>query len=306
MKRIITLVSMFLFAGGILMAQPTTPKLSYEMVIRDAQNYLLYDKTVSVSVSVYSLSDIEEEEALYTKNNLTLTTDENGILIVEFGENVDWQALGVDWINSKIRFDIDYNNDGVGDIIHIDRVFAVPYALQSPTDDLLTTDEIVRYISEIDFEHDVRRILKAYHENTYNLEYDWVDTFKHYLMTHSDSIKSIILSYAPRVTNADIWNTYNTVQRNTVAMSNGMKVLKQYAKDNMAAAKEIMMSYLGEDFTDEDRADLQQAVDKLKTNTEVYTLAKAYLEGLVKEYLEKNKYVRKTDCPDVHICPPEH
>lgn len=297
---------MFLFAGGILMAQPTTPKLSYEMVIRDAQNYLLYDKTVSVSVSVYSLSDIEEEEALYTKNNLTLTTDENGILIVEFGENVDWQALGVDWINSKIRFDIDYNNDGVGDIIHIDRVFAVPYALQSPTDDLLTTDEIVRYISEIDFEHDVRRILKAYHENTYNLEYDWVDTFKHYLMTHSDSIKSIILSYAPRVTNADIWNTYNTVQRNTVAMSNGMKVLKQYAKDNMAAAKEIMMSYLGEDFTDEDRADLQQAVDKLKTNTEVYTLAKAYLEGLVKEYLEKNKYVRKTDCPDVHICPPEH
>ena len=159
MKRIITLISMFLFAGGILMAQTTTPKLSYEMVIRDADNNLLVNQATSVGVSVYSLSDIEEE-ALYTES-LNLTTDENGILIVEFGQNVDWQAQGVDWLTSKIRFDIDYNNDGVGDIIHIDRVFAVPYALQSPNGDLLTTDEIVRYISEINFDNDMRRILKA-------------------------------------------------------------------------------------------------------------------------------------------------
>ena len=301
MKRIITLISMFLLAGGILMAQTTTPKLSYEMVIRDVEtNDLLVNQDVSVSVSVYSLTT-NNEAPLYAED-LELTTDNNGILIVAFGDDVDWQEQGVDWMNAEIRFEIDYSGDYNGHITHVDRVFAVPYALQSPNGELLTTDEIVRYIGEINFQNDVRRILKAYHENTYGLEDDWVDTFKHYLMSHQDKITEIILSYAPRVDSADIWHTYNTVKGNEVAMSNGMNVLKQYAKENMSAAKEIMKYYLSEEFTADDQADLQQFVDKLKTNTEVYTLAKTYLEALVKEYLEENNYIQKTDCPDFNIC----
>ena len=296
MKRIITLISMFLLAGGILMAQTTTPKLSYEMVIRDADNFLLVNQDVSVTVSVYNLSNMEA--ALYTED-LDLTTDNNGILIVAFGEDVNWQEQGVNWMNAEIHFDVEYEG---GSISHIDRVFAVPYALQAPNSDLLTTDNIVEYISGINFQNDVRRILKAYHENTYGLEDDWVDTFKHYLMSHQDKITEIILSYAPRVDSADIWHTYNTVKGNEVAMHNGMNVLKQYAKENMDAAKEIMMHYLSDEFTAEDQADLQQAVEKLRNNTEVYTYVKAYLESLVKEYLEENNYVRKTDCPELNIC----
>lgn len=296
MKRIITLISMFLLAGGILMAQTTTPKLSYEMVIRDADNFLLVNQDVSVTVSVYNLSNMEA--ALYTED-LDLTTDNNGILIVAFGEGVNWQEQGVNWMNAEIHFDVEYEG---GSISHIDRVFAVPYALQAPNSDLLTTDNIVEYISGINFQNDVRRILQAYHENTYGLEDDWVDTFKHYLMSHQDKITEIILSYAPRVDSADIWHTYNTVKGNEVAMHNGMNVLKQYAKENMDAAKEIMKSYLSEEFTADNQADLQQAVEKLRNNTEVYTYVKAYLESLVKEYLEENNYVRKTDCPELNIC----
>ena len=86
-------------------------------------------------------------------------------------------------------------------------------------------------------------------------------------------------------------------------MQNGMKVLKQYAKENMASAKEIMMYYLSEEFTAENQADLQQAVDKMKNNnTELYELIKQYLEVMVQEYLDNNNYVRKTDCPDFQIC----
>ena len=119
-----------------------------------------------------------------------------------------------------------------------------------------------------------------------------------------DSIKSIVLSYADKVTNADIWNTYNTVLANEEAMSTGMTVLKQYAKENMAAAKEIMMEWLSEDFTTENQADLQQVVDKMKTNNpEVYSYIKSYLEGMVKEYLKNHKYVTNEDCPSVNICP---
>lgn len=297
MKRIITLISMFLLAGGILMAQTTTPKLSYEMVIRDGDNFLLVNQDVSVTVSVYNLSNMEAP--LYTEDLEELTTDNNGILIVAFGENVDWQEQGVNWMNAEIHFDVEYEG---GSISHVDRIFAVPYALQAPNSELLTTDNIVEYISGINFQNDVRRILKAYHENTYGLEDGWVDTFKHYLMSHQDKITEIILSYAPRVDSADIWHTYNTVKGNEVAMHNGMNVLKQYAKENMDAAKEIMKHYLSEEFTAENQADLQQAVEKLRNNTEVYTYVKAYLESLVKEYLEENNYVRKTDCPELNIC----
>ena len=82
MKRIITLISMFLLAGGILMAQTTTPKLSYEVVIRDGSNNLLVNQPVTVDVSVYDLAD--ETTALYTENGLNLESDANGILVVAF------------------------------------------------------------------------------------------------------------------------------------------------------------------------------------------------------------------------------
>ena len=88
MKRIITLVSMFLFAGGILMAQTTTPKLSYEVVIRDGDNNLLVNQPVTVDVNVYSISD--ETTALYTENGLNLVSDANGLLVVAFGKLWAW------------------------------------------------------------------------------------------------------------------------------------------------------------------------------------------------------------------------
>lgn len=300
MKRIITLISMFLFAGGILMAQTTTPKLSYEMVIRDADNNLLVNQATSVGVSVYSLSDIEEEEALYTES-LNLTTDENGILIVEFGQNVDWQAQGVDWLTSKIRFDIDYNNDGVGDIIHIDRVFAVPYALQSPNGDLLTTDEIVRYISEINFDNDMRRILKAYHENTFGLEDDWVDTFKHYLMTHHDTIKSIILSYAPRITAQDIYNTQSTVLANSAAYNRGVQVMKEFAKEHLDDALEMAQYYI-DNYTEDYNEALNSLVAKIEQNDDLYPYIKKFFERTFKEYLDEHHYISIEDCPSVNPC----
>ena len=89
------------------MVQTTTPKLSYEMVIRDAQtNDLLVNQDVAVTVNVYNASNLET--ALYTED-MNLTTDNNGILIVAFGEDVNWQEQGVNWMNAEIHFEIDYS-----------------------------------------------------------------------------------------------------------------------------------------------------------------------------------------------------
>ena len=98
MKRIITLISMFLLAGGILMAQTTTPKLSYQVVIRDGGNNLLVNQPVTVDVNVFNAAD--ETTALYTESGLNLESDANGLVVVAFGQDVDWQALGVDWMTS--------------------------------------------------------------------------------------------------------------------------------------------------------------------------------------------------------------
>ena len=296
MKRIITLISMFLLAGGILMAQTTTPKLSYEVVIRDGSNNLLVNQPVTVDVSVYDLTD--ETTALYTENVPNLESDPNGILIVAFGENVDWQALGVDWMTAKIRLDIDY---GTGTFTHFVPVFAVPYALQSPTGELLTTDEIVRYISSINFNDDMRRILQAYHENTYGLEDDWVDTFKHYLMSHKEAVKEIVLSYAPRITAENINSTYNTVVANTAAYNKGVEVMSEFAKENMDVALEMALYYI-EHYTAEYDNDVNSLVNKIKANSDIYPYIETFVEETFEEYLEEHGYVKKTDCPDFDIC----
>lgn len=287
---------MFLLAGGILMAQTTTPKLSYEVVIRDGDNNLLVDQPVTVDVSVYNLTD--ETTALYTENVPNLASDANGILIVAFGENVDWQALGVDWMTAKIKLNIDY---GSGTIEHLVPVFAVPYALQSPTGELLTTDEIVRYISSINFDNDMRRILKAYHENTYGLEDDWVDTFKHYLMSHKEKIKEIVLSYAPRITASNIYTTANTVMANTAAYNKGVEVMKEFAMENMDAALEVAKYYI-EHYTEEYNADVNSLVNKIEENEDLYPYIKSFFESTFKEYLDEHHYIQQSDCPDFNPC----
>lgn len=298
MKRIITLLSMFLFAGSILMAQTTQPKLSYGLVIRDDAHNLLVNKAATAHVSIFHIDDIEEEEALYTENMGEVMTDPNGLLILNIGDDSEaWS--NIDWSAAKIRVDVICDGHN---ILHVKPVYAVPYALQAPGSMKLTTEEIVRYIMSINFNDDLKdQILKAYHENPNNLENDWVDTFKHYLMTHQDSIKSIILSYADKVTEEDIWNTYNTVINNYDAIKQGTDVLVRYAEDNMESALEIMKYYLYE-FTPENQDDLQEVVVKLKANTPVYNTIKEYLQGMVREYLEDNEYVKKTDCPEVNIC----
>lgn len=288
---------MFLLAGGILMAQ-TTPKLSYEVVIRDNANNLLVNKAATVDVRIYSATDIEEETTLYSENGLELTTDANGILVVQFGEAVDWEAQGVDWSNAKIRLDISCEGTS---IIHVVPVYAVPYALQSPHQDLLTTDEIVRYISSINFNNDMRRILKAYHENTYGLEDDWVDTFKHYLMSHKEKIKEIVLSYAPRITASNIYTTASTVQANTAAYNKGVEVMKEFAMENMDAALEVAKYYI-EHYTEEYNADVNSLVNKIEENEDLYPYIKSFFESTFKEYLDDHHYIQQSDCPDFNPC----
>lgn len=297
MKRIITLLSMFLFAGSILMAQTTQPKLSYGVVIRDAANNLLVNEPATVDVTIYK----DANAPLYQKDGIAVTTDANGLLILSLGEDSEaWNSI--DWSTAHINLNI---NCAGYTINHDEPVYAVPYALQAPNSDILTTDEIVRYISEINFQNDVRRILKAYHENTYGLEDGWVDTFKHYLMSHKEKIKEIVLSYAPRITASNINTTYSTIMANTAAYNKGVQVLKEFAKENVDAAIEIAQYYI-QNYSAEYNEELQSLVNKIQSNVNIDPYIRTFLNTTFDEYFENHPYLQKTDCDSFDPCSLSH
>lgn len=296
MKKIIVFLSMFLFAGGILMAQ--TPKLSYEVLLRDNANNLLYEQSpVNVHVSIF---DKDGTTSLYDEDVTGLSTNANALLQVEFGDGVDWAALGVDWSRARISLNIDCN--GVA-ITHDVPVYAVPYAMKAGNvPDALTTDAIVKYLVGITFQDDARRILKALHRNSNGLEQDLLDTITNYLKAHKEEAKAGFLYFLARTTAEDVQATYNTVVSNTEAVERGDTLAVQYAKAHMNDAKEIAL-YAIEHYTiANDEHYVDEFIATVKANTGLYNVAKAYMEDIFEEYLEQHHYIRKSECTGIDPC----
>ena len=296
MKKIIVFLSMFLFTGGILMAQ--TPKLSYDVLLRDNENKLLYNQEpVNVHVSVF---DIDGSTSLYDEDVTGLSTDANALLQVEFGEAVDWAALGVDWSRARVNLNINCNGKT---ITHEVPVYAVPYAMQAANvPNALTTDVIIDYIGGITFSNDVRRILRALHENPNGLEQDLVDTITSYLKNHKDEAKAGFLYYLDHTTAGEIQATYDAMVANTAAFEKGVDVMVDYAEHHMDEAIEIALYFINNYTTAEDGGYVNDFISTLKANTEVYDVVKAYLEDIFKEYLDNHHFIQATDCTTVDPC----
>ena len=309
MKRIIVFLSMFLFAGGILMAQ--TPKLSYDVLLRNdfssdpdimlhypGDNQLLYNQE-GVTAHVV-ISDAVSGASLYEEDVTGLSTDENGLLHVEFGEGVDWVGLGVDWGQANILMHI---TCGGYTIDHSAPIYAVPFALQAGNiEKFLTTDAIIEYIGHINFPDDARRILKALHENANGLEQDLVDTITNYLKNHKEQAFRGFLYYLKHTTADEVQATYNTVTNNTAAFEEGLDLLVDYAEQHMDDAIEVALYFINNYTTAEDGGYVHDFISTLKANTEVYDVVKSYLEDIFKDYLDNHHYIQAKDCPAVNPC----
>ena len=130
MKKIITLITMFVLSVGFLAAQEY---FTYQAVVVDANGNLVVDQTVTANVTITDGNGVTNQQT-FTNVHTSL----NGLvsLYIDDPGTIDWRTA-----NISVQFtDADATIPNYGP----ERVAGVPYALQS-SDDELTTDMIADY-----------------------------------------------------------------------------------------------------------------------------------------------------------------
>lgn len=102
------------------MALAQMPKISYQAVLRDANNRLVTNTPVTVDVTITYGSNS------YSETDLTTTTNANGLFSIEIGSVSGYEAIK--WNNATIKTVVTF---GTNTIVNTTAVTAVPYALNA-------------------------------------------------------------------------------------------------------------------------------------------------------------------------------
>ena len=130
MRKLLTSLMMLLFAVNVF-AQSGNDKISYQAVVRNAQNQLVSNKTVDVTVNIFNG---DATTAAYTEMQTT-TTNLNGLislLIGPDGDNAAWNSI--QWNHARIETTVTLNGTSLGSLAM--PLTAVPYALYAKELDL--------------------------------------------------------------------------------------------------------------------------------------------------------------------------
>ncbi len=156
MKRLFTLFAALLLAATVW-AQSGSPKMSYQAVVRNADNELVTNQTgIIVEVSILQADTVAYKE---THNNVK--TNQNGLLSLRIGDGtVNKGSLNdVDWTKAKISTSINLGGETVSATAP---VTAVPYALYA--DAVNPNSEFVNNIQEniTEIQGDITEIQENY------------------------------------------------------------------------------------------------------------------------------------------------
>lgn len=328
MKRILTLLMMFLVCGNLLFAQSegTTPdegttatvtvqpKLNFQAVVRDGSNQLVYSTDVATVITItYS-------GGTYTENHPSVFTNQNGLLnlVIGDGEDVEGDLYDVDWATATIKADITYSapvikEDGSTETqdftITVETpVTAVPYALQAGPA-RLTTPMIVEYINGMklgtnegtdpNHKDDVLSILDAIRNNPNHLKADLKDTIVKYMKTQMDVAREIFHYYLDHVDSEDVWDTYNQLMANGTAKEAVRQVIIDFIKNHLSDALEVL-EYYAEHVT---VADMQALFNEFNNNDVLKDAVRSVVATELDGYLTTNQYVSTRSCSGaVDIC----
>ena len=124
MKRLLTFLLLVLLAQAVW-AQNST-KLSYQAVVRNANNELVANVPVTVEVSIL---DATSGTAWYTETH-SVTTNANGLITLMIGEGtpVSGNLKDVAWNNASIKTTIGAGGENIDNTTAVN---AVPYALHA-------------------------------------------------------------------------------------------------------------------------------------------------------------------------------
>jgi len=133
MKRIITLFAAVLLTATIAHAQ-TPEKMSYQAVVRDANNDLIKDTQIGMQISI--LKSSASGTAVYVETQ-SPTTNTNGLATVEIGSGtiVSGDFSAIDWSAGSyfIKTEIDPAGGTSYTITATSQLLSVPYALYAKT-----------------------------------------------------------------------------------------------------------------------------------------------------------------------------
>lgn len=135
MKRIFTILSLVLFTFNIYAQVPHL--LSYQAIVRDADNNLITNLAVGMQISIL-YGNAETGTVVYSEV-LTPTTNDNGMVSVEIGGEAGFTSI--DWSDGPyfIKTEIDPGGNTNYTITGVSQLLTVPYALHAKTAETITT-----------------------------------------------------------------------------------------------------------------------------------------------------------------------
>lgn len=134
MKKIITLIMMFVLSVSFLMAQEV---FTYQTMVVDNNGVLLVNERVSGTVTI--TDGIADH--IYTKT-FNGKTSPNGMLTLSLEDDEDEIFKAINWQNAQIA--VTFDDEGAKN--YTETIPAVPYALQAGSNEL-TTQMIVDYLT---------------------------------------------------------------------------------------------------------------------------------------------------------------
>jgi hypothetical protein len=143
MRKLFTLLAAVLLAANLWAQSPE--KMSYQAIIRDADDNLISDTQVGMQISI--LQGSANGSAVYVETQ-TPTTNANGLISLEIGTGTTSDDFSsIDWANGPyfIKTETDPAGGTSYSITGTSQLLSVPYALHAQTAETVTGD-----ISETD------------------------------------------------------------------------------------------------------------------------------------------------------------
>lgn len=255
MKKIITLITMFVLSAGCLMAQGV---FTYQAVVYDGTS-LVVDQDVTAAVTITDGTH-NFTQTLPPADNAdypSIHTSLNGLAVLSIGDIEDEDFMAMDWSKATIKVDFTVLGENSATINGTaEQIPAVPYALQANAK--ITTPMVVDYISHATMD-DVMAILEATEKNK-DAEHNNVtlhDTVLHAIidsiMAHYDLVKDIMMSYIAAADAQDVDQLFTALTGNDELMEELATIVKNNLKtpEGKQMIYEVLVDYASR-LTDDD------------------------------------------------------
>ena len=237
MKKIISLILMFVLSVGFLMAQN---RLTYQAVVEDEQGNLVVNQDVNATVTIrFAGSTTTYNPEIYPE---TIHTSLNGmamfyIFLDDIPATVDWKTAEIKVQFSPVAADVTVPT------AEFEKAAGVPYALQAGGDDALTTEMIADYYSRpTTTMEDMQAIFDALERNEWlseDLMWAFVDT----VVNNRQVAKEILLHYLNTGTTDDVQALYNAFDGNNEVKAAVAQIVKQLIQTHREEVYAILRDY---------------------------------------------------------------